>query len=1655
MELFRKRYKVIRILEKRIEYSRYLVRDRLLDRVLILKKCLLFSNLAQGDTPLKREFKILCSLRHPSLQKAFDYGLIFHKGIPTDEYFTVEYREGKDLLSASQGLKGEEIIKLFRAVLQALSYLHKKNIFHGNLKPTNIIIPSEALKQGDVFLIDFSASGYMSSSERGPRLSSLSYLAPEVIKGSKIDERAELYSLGAIFYEVLWGIPPYPEDIIFTACEGSPTLENIQKKVPEWFARMILRLISINPKDRYAQAKDVLSEVNQHLPSFKWKVPIRWEANLIGRNNEIKEFQECIAQFISSSQRNFAPKIFAVIGEPGIGKTRLLEEFKWIAQLAGAEVIKEELKADLPLSSSFWSQIFHHIRCLSQKVLCSLEEIKTTLLNIATERPLVLMFQDVHNLSPEIKNLLTKLCESLSSHHHILIVLSCEPDKEIDKFLKRVEHRKIELQDLSKEEVKIMLEDLFEKEEKEVLETVFAYSHGNPGLVHQAVYKEKGIVRPFKEKQREFVERLFSELDQVSKLCLKTVALFGRPLSSEEIIGFISSNKYKKEKILEALSSLVSLKFLVLTPENKFTFSRRFVLDVIISMISQNERILFHTRILNWLEENNVKDPVNLAYHAVEAEEIQRILRYLPKVAERFYLAGFTEKLLQLLEKAWNILLQTKKELTRIEINIALLLAEVYRKLGRFEKSLKVLEFLLNLSKLTEMNLKIRGQLAEVLNDMGEFKKAKEIISEALKEAEQEEAKGKLLGILGRIYLREGRYNEAENTVKQGTGLSLSLPSQCVMSYIRGIVAHKKGDSKKGIQEIESAISLARKIRDPYLEVQCTNALAIIYHEERIFDRASLYYEICEKIAKAQGLWGSLPLYLANTAAHHLDLGNLKGAFERLKECLSLLHEIKRGFLNIIVWENLAYLYIQIGAFFEAKDALNKAKELEIKRGDQRRIFPLLCAIEIALFSGKTEEAIRLAKDTLKLCEKKGTIEERAQVRNFLAEAYIIKGWAPEAVSMASEAIELISKKNWPEILSKGLLMLGLAKMNVPKAEKESLDYLERSLQHSKSQAAWNIRWQAHLGLAEFYKSRDPEQAKMHLMAAKGLLNEIACNVPPQFLNIFWQDPRRKRLLSLYQSEIDLRKDLKLEMFKIFKINEDLLQLKEIEPLLTTIIESAIEITKAKKAVLVLLEDGDLKIRITKNIEYKNIQELKSKISFSVIQNVIDTGNPLLTVVHTSSELPFFQRQRNIQELELRIILCVPICFQRETLGAIYLENKVIEGRFSDEDLEIIKSLAHQLGLALIRIRERDRLIEQSKEIKKLKEELERLYQKQSLELIHAQKNIEEKQHQLEFRYDYKGIIGRSPKIQSVLKTLDMITDTDLSVLITGESGTGKELCARALHYNGPRRGSPFVAVNCSAIPSALLMSELFGHIKGAFTGALSSRVGLFRKAHKGTILLDEIGDMPLEMQKVLLRVLEEGKVKPVGGDTGYEVDVRIIAATNQDIPKLIKEGKFRKDLYFRISKIHLSLPPLRERREDIPLLVDHFIESWSQRRGLPKKQISLSALRLLLEYEFPGNVRELENIILSAMFLSKGETIDVDHLLISSKSLLKSIKKSQKPIVSRYEALRDFEYQYILNALQDEKWNISRCAKRLGINRTTLYRTMKRLNISKNIYYK
>ncbi len=500
------------------------------------------------------------------------------------------------------------------------------------------------------------------------------------------------------------------------------------------------------------------------------------------------------------------------------------------------------------------------------------------------------------------------------------------------------------------------------------------------------------------------------------------------------------------------------------------------------------------------------------------------------------------------------------------------------------------------------------------------------------------------------------------------------------------------------------------------------------------------------------------------------------------------------------------------------------------------------------------------------------------------------------------------------------------------------------------------------------------------------------------------------------------------------------------------IVDTLVDFTGAERGFFILMDDkkdtdSERTVMAARNFDREEISDAFAKISKTIEREVARKGRPVIV-----NDAPLDERYAgadSIVDMRLRSVLAVPVRGPEGAEGAIYLDNRFERGVFQENQLPFISIFADQAAIALrnaVLHESNERRLEELTMAKSEVEELNRILADRvaqtSAELMEVKEHVLRDLDQAPLKYSYSNIVAQSRRMREVFHLLDKVTDSDVPVLIHGESGTGKELVARAIHFNGPRKNAPFISENCAAIPETLLESELFGYKKGSFTGATADKKGLFEAANGGTLFLDEIGDMPMDMQKKLLRVLQEREVRRVGGNTPVSIDVRILAASNQDLRKLCEEGRFREDLYYRLNVITVTLPPLRDRREDIPLLVERFLDEATQEGG-EQKTVSDDAMQALERYHWPGNVRELRNEVQRAAALS--DRVIVPLVLSENvrgrkdepQAVAELGNKTLKEMVR--EVTEEMERKVIQEALNRCRGKKAQAARMLGVSRPTL----------------
>jgi transcriptional regulator with GAF, ATPase, and Fis domain len=475
---------------------------------------------------------------------------------------------------------------------------------------------------------------------------------------------------------------------------------------------------------------------------------------------------------------------------------------------------------------------------------------------------------------------------------------------------------------------------------------------------------------------------------------------------------------------------------------------------------------------------------------------------------------------------------------------------------------------------------------------------------------------------------------------------------------------------------------------------------------------------------------------------------------------------------------------------------------------------------------------------------------------------------------------------------------------------------------------------------------------------------------------------------------------------EVVAFSEKLLRAKGMDALMPVLMDQVVELTQAEKGFLVTLENGKSVVRVARNIEGGDIDNALTHLSDSIIDKVVREQQPV--IVNDALNHVEFKSSVSVMNLQLLSVMCVPLTESGELFGLIYLGSTRVANLFDTSQLEAVTVFAAQASLLL-----RHAML---------------------LEQLRSDNDTLRGQAQPP---RFGTIIGHSPLMQDVFKKVRKVAPTDISVLITGETGTGKELIALELHQLSNRKDQPFIVVNCGAIPENLLESELFGHVRGAFTGAINDKIGHFQAADDGTLFLDEIGELPLQLQVKLLRALQEQVITRVGDTRPQPINIRVLAATNRHLQKEIELGSFREDLYYRLNVVEISLPPLCARGDDIILLAQYFLHRYSTQYNCAVKSISPQATTLMKLYRWPGNIRQLENRIKKGVVMADGVQLCPEDLELDTTAL--------QTVTPLSQAKEQFQRRYIDEILLRNDGNRTKTAEDLGVDPRTIFRHLER----------
>jgi len=915
---------------------------------------------------------------------------------------------------------------------------------------------------------------------------------------------------------------------------------------------------------------------------------------------------------------------------------------------------------------------------------------------------------------------------------------------------------------------------------------------------------------------------------------------------------------------------------------------------------------------------------------------------------------------------------------------------------------------------------------------------------------------------LARAAVMSGELDTAELAADEG--LALLEPSQeavrAGLMYTRALIDWYRGAIDRAEPQLHAALAVAKQAGERSEEAAIVTAIGLIAHRRGDLASAALRYREALRLGEAARDEARVLTSLQNLGVVFHERGEWTEALDTYRQALSLAEALDQRGRVAQIAGNLGNLWRYLGELDHAHAAL--ARGLEIARADHNRHLECLLANLLGDVASDREawgDAESWYTTSVEVAADAGCTNEENEARVNLARLLAERAEYARAEDEARRAHSDAQAAGQDAFAAQATMVLAqCARRGGDEAQSRlCIDDALTGVANAKNP---DLKWPVYLEAAIAARERgDIGEAERCARELRQILQGQLDAVPAAHREAF--RARRDRRAAWRETAALVKvattrsaSERSLGWTRLLEVNKRLASELNVQRLLEYIMDSAILLTGAERGFLLLdarggkPTDEGFEVRVARNIDQENIRNRHLKISRGIARRVIEQGEAVITVDAMEDER--YREQLSVHDLRLRSIMCLPMAFRGRVLGAIYLDNRFRPSAFSDEDIRFMEAFADMAAIALDNARMVESLETSKKDLDASRREVEALAQQLEVELATRTQELEDSRETIaaerrtlakESRYD--NIVGSSAALRKVFAMIDRLRTTDIPVLIEGESGTGKELVARAIHFAGQRKDKAFVAVNCGAIPSALLESELFGHVRGSFTGATNDKKGLFEVAHQGTLLLDEIGELPLEMQVKLLRVLQSGELQKVGASRQSMIDVRILAATNRNLQEEVAAGRFREDLYYRLSVVPIQIPALRQRVEDIPVLVSHFLEA-NKKAGLGQvTAISKEALAMLQRYSWPGNVRQLEMVLKNASVFADNSVLSVKDFeafpdIAGGHQALASASPTLGNLAGM--SLANLERAAIVASLRENKGNKKRTAEQLGIDRRTLY---------------
>lgn len=1637
------RYEPIRTLGRGGRGKVWQVRDKARGgRILALKR--LHSDVEAQELAL--EFRLLSGLRHPALTRPYDFGV-------DDEgpYFTSEFVEGSFFPSWAKSASQDRLFFGLASLLRGLALLHRRGWVHADVSGENVLVHSPDAKPV-VKLLDLG-----SARRPGQRVkaSTPGWAAPEILEGRGALTASDLYSFGVLAACAFFGRHPFggenASESVMAQFADEPNLPDPDASPLSAFCR---RLLSKDPSKRPPSAETVLAELASLSP-IPLEVRIEQvspndvpEPDLVGR----EEVRGSITAALERCSLDNTPKMILLTGPAGSGRTSLLEEACRSAGLAGLRFIgapgrvptegsiltgllaladdPEALKA----TGSVWAPWMenssgidaseHGLSCSSSNLELAVGELFT---KAAVRGPVCLILDDLGRASAVVRKMAAACLRALDPGRRgspKALIIAAGLTADLPEFadllgdLKSADVENIVLPPLNRLEVQKIVESMLEGVTRPpgFDESLALEAEGLPARARDLVRAAVG--RPQTTDPSQAANRIVEELDEPCKDTLAALDLLDTPCPAG--VARASFGEETVSKLCE----------------------RGLVIETA-------------------FEQGPAFHPSKIAAHAARAGVPHgRLESAAAKLIGALSEAGMRSEAAEMMSrigrtnhaaKIWSELGQKARKqgryptaaqwfskalefLTRFDEPLALEMIEVFRFEGRYKEALEVLH---RWSPKEPLRTRLE---ADILLDKGDH-------SGALDRADRVEGDGSLSAIAAAAEVQLGRHDACLRRVREAEELGVTGSDAARLALCAGLSSIYLGRTDEAARRLRKAGRLYEHLQDTTGQLKVSANFGLLHRSLGDLEGARAAYNRAVELVSLCPDRHREALYRMNRATIAHVCADFTEALEDYRRAHDIAVMLGHGFRRTQIETNLAFLLRDLGdleaATSMALTALSRARRL----GQPRLETTIQTALgEIALARGDLMQAQRRLQYARRASSAAGNEHTRLQADVSLAETALLRGDCDFAAELAELTARGAKKNGLKREQARALVVAARTAFETNRSPGRAASLLEQARVLFEAERSAKDLWRVDLWAARFATKRgDQGAAQRALAAARTKLGDFARKVPDEFSQKFWAHVDAPELAPQKDhapegAGIGWSKDIELLM----EVNRELTRELDAKRLLSLIMERAVELTGAERGTIIMPRQDAFEPVISHRIS----DEIEIGFSRSIAEQVAAEGRAVVAVDAMGDER--FRRIASVNTFGLRSILAVPLSIRRRVIGVIYLDSRLRSGVFSDKDHRLLEAFGAQAAIAL----ETARLVTENNkrlkdletahaEILTLKEKLEEKLDRNEAELKRVGALLHRSTKRESERIVKVGLIGRSPAMQRVKGLIERLAPTDVPVYVYGPSGTGKELVARAIHAVSERNDKPFVPINCGALPPKLLASELFGHVKGAFTGAVTSRPGLFSLADKGVLFLDEVADMDPEMQAHLLRVLQDGRLRNLGGSDEIAVDVRVISASNKDLVKQVEAGLFREDLFYRLNVVRIDVPPLSDRREDIPLLVEHFLRRHS---GKKEPSFSKESLDILIGAAWPGNVRELENEILRAVAMSDpGRPIEPSDLSPRLAARMGATEETEVRGTLK-ERVDKFESIVIQTMLEECGHNATKAAQELGISRAGLYKKLEKL---------